>query len=900
MRNVTVYKLVVCFLFLCLTVTGLSKPRDTASVSGTVRDTSGGTVANAEVALQNAQQAIIGTAKADNQGHFTLAKIPSGSYLLVITSPGFAEKRMAINVQPMNAGNLEVTLELQTISDQVTVTANLGQVEDKDTIAQQVNVINEQAIAARAKSVTAQVANEEVGVLLQRTSPSISGIFIRGLTGNKVNVFIDGVRYSTSAMRGGISTFLNLLDASNLQAVEILRGPNSAQYGSDALGGSIQFLERVATFSTGGATLHGKWGTFFNSADAGFGSNVAASYAMRNFGVLANFTGHRVNTLRTGQGIDSHAAVTRFLGLPSDVIGKTRLPDTGFSQYGGLLKMNWSPAPGSQIIAHYARSQQDGAKRYDQLLGGDGNLIADLRNFMLDLFYIRFDQLKLGWLDNLSVVYSFNAQREERVNQGGNGNPRAAITHEPERTGAHGAQAFASKNWGLRNGVVLGGEYYHERVNSPSYSFNPVAGAVALRRGRVPDNALYQSGGVYLQDIVNVIPGKLRVMGNLRYSAASYASRALDSPIIGGKRLWPDDSLRANSVTFRAGAVFTPVEGFSLLASLSRGFRAPHISDLGTLGLTGNGFEVAAPDVAGLGATVGSTADRNAISTGRLVTQVKPETSLTYDFGTRYRNRQVDTDFTFFVNNLHDNITKQALILPIGAIGRSLGDQTIVSQNPNGTVFVAAATSPVLVRTNYDNARLYGFEHTLDVKVRNCWTIGSLWTYLHARDARTGLPPNIEGGTPAANGYLKIRYSPARQFWVEPYVHLAARQDRLSSLDLEDRRVGATRARGQISNFFLNGAGARGLIGPGGVLLATGETLAQVQNRVLGVGVASAPLFTAIPGYITFNVRGGIRLGERHEVLVDLENLGDRNYRGISWGLDAPGRSLYVRYNTRF
>ena len=38
----------------------------------------------------------------------------------------------------------------------------------------------------------------------------------------------------------------------------------------------------------------------------------------------------------------------------------------------------------------------------------------------------------------------------------------------------------------------------------------------------------------------------------------------------------------------------------------------------------------------------------------------------------------------------------------------------------------------------------------------------------------------------------------------------------------------------------------------------------------------------------------------RHEVLVDFENVGDRNYRGISWGLDAPGRGLFVRYRLEF
>ena len=64
--------------------------------------------------------------------------------------------------------------------------------------------------------------------------------------------------------------------------------------------------------------------------------------------------------------------------------------------------------------------------------------------------------------------------------------------------------------------------------------------------------------------------------------------------------------------------------------------------------------------------------------------------------------------------------------------------------------------------------------------------------------------------------------------------------------------------------------------------------------------MAAAPLFDALPGYFVFGVRGAVRLAARHEVLFDLENLGDVSYRGISWGIDAPGRGIYLRYALRF
>ena len=248
------------------------------------------------------------------------------------------------------------------------------------------------------------------------------------------------------------------------------------------------------------------------------------------------------------------------------------------------------------------------------------------------------------------------------------------------------------------------------------------------------------------------------------------------------------------------------------------------------------------------------------------------------------------------------------MILPAGAVGRTIGGNTIISQAAGGAVFVAASTVPVLVRTNFTKARLYGFEISNEIKLSRAWTFGGNFTYIHSEDRATGLAPDIEGGTPLPTGFVRLRYQPTRRYWVEAYSTMTRRQSRLSSLDLGDRRTGATRSRSDIANFFNRGARARGLTNPGpdGVfntaddrLTATNETLLQIQNRVLGAA-ASAPLFDHLPGYGLFNVRGGVRFGERHTLSFDFENITDQAYRGTSWGIDGPGRSVSARYQYRF
>jgi len=904
-------RVLACLLLACLLApAAASAAEPPGTISGTVRDASGAVITGAVVELQTAQQISLRTTRTDGSGNFRFEGVPAGRYVIYVAVAEFSARRVAVTVEPGAASTAELVVEPMPIASEVTVTASPGVARDVQAVSQPVNVIDSSAILERASAVVAEAVLEEPGLNLLRTSSTMGGIYVRGLTGNKVNIFVDGVRYSNSAQRGGVNTFLDLIEPSSLQTIEVLRGPNSAQYGSDALGGSVQFLSVLPALASPGAPAwSGNVGVRASSAEQSVGTNLSVAYAGPKVGVLASVAGRDLNLVRTGKGIDSHAAITRFFGLPSSALMDERLPDTAFTQYGGSVKLNWVPRVSEQVVVSYTHNTQPDGKRYDQLLGGDGNLIADLSGVMMDSLYVRFHRASLGPFDEVTATYSFNTQREERINQGGNGNPRASITHEFERMYAHGFQVKAVARAGERQELLLGAEVYPEHIKAPSYAVNPVTGVSTVRRGRVPDGARYLSEGIYAQDSYVLVPGRLTAVGDLRYSGAHYRAYAADSPVANGAPLWPDDTMDTSSVTFRAGIVATPATGLSLTANVSRGFRAPHITDLGTLGLTGSGYTVSATEVGGMNATIGDAAGATAVTTGQSVTPAGPETSLNYEAGISYRGSRVATSASAFVNTIYDNIAYQALILPQGAVGLTLGDQTISAQTAGGAVYVPAASNPVLVRVNYGDARITGFEHRFDWIVTPRWSVGTVLTLLHAEDLATGSAPNIEGGTPGPDVWLKLRYTaPGARFWAESVLHGVGEQTRLSTLDLEDRRTGATRTRTNIRNFFLNGATARGWVntGPDGVigtaddvLASTGETVAQIQDRVLGTAV-SAPLYTSVHGYLTLGFRGGFRIGGRNQLMLALENVTDRNYRGIAWGLDAPGRHVSFAWVTRF
>ncbi|HEX8027796.1 MAG TPA: TonB-dependent receptor, partial [Vicinamibacterales bacterium] len=844
----------------------------------------------------------------DSSGEFTIADLAPGDYVIQVEAAGFARRRIAATVFA-NAPPLSIVLNVDGVLETVTVTSTPGMAQDSARAVQPVSVISREQLDQRVHSVVAEAVQEEAGVHLQRTSPSMAGVFVRGLTGNKVNVYVDGVRYSNGAQRGGVNTFLNLIDQSAIDGVEVVHGPNSAEYGSDALGGTVQFMTKNPALAASGQKVGGEVSLDARTTYQGGGGNAALSWGTTKFGLFAGGGGRSVGELKPGGGIDSHAAVARFLGVPSNLLMPDRLPNTGFNQFSGLLKTNWTPNSRTQIVSAYTATRQDQAHRYDQELGGDGNLISELNDMTLDLFYTRLERSGLGWFDHGAFTYSINSQREERVNQGGQGSNTATIGHEPERTTSNGIQGALNKTLSPRASLQVGGDVQFEKLTSDSFNINPVTGAQSLRRPRVPSGATFTQGGVFAQTGFDAVADRLRIVGALRVGGASYEAHAADAPVSGGKPLWPDDSFSTTSVTFRGGAIVTPAEPWAFVFSASRGFRAPHMTDLGTLGLTGSGFEVAAPDVEGMNGFVGTTADANAFSTGDPVEQLVSESSFNIDGSVRFRSRRASAEFTLFVNHIYDNIQKQTLILPQGAVGALLGTEPITAQNANGAVFVAAATNPVLVRANFDNARSWGFEHQGRFHLSNALSLRTVYTYYNVKDTRTTLAPNIEGGIPAPDGYISLQYAPAGgTWWVQPYLHAAAEQSNLSTLDLGDRRTASPRNRNNMRAFFLNGATNRGWVsaGPDGamgtaddVLTATGETIAQIQDRVLGVGVNSGVLFSAVPSYVTYGVRAGLKFGA-HQILFDAENLNDENYRGISWGIDAPGRGFSVRYIARF
>ncbi len=897
------------FFAAILLCTPLVWANPTATLRGCVLDESGAVIPRATVTLYQGAGTPVATTTADEGGNFVLSGLPRGRYEVVARQPGLEIASAAVDTTTADRVDVVLTLRVGTMTSSVTVTASRGLPEDAVSVPNGLSIVGPEQRQLRPALILPQVLREEPGVQVQQTTSHQGAILIRGLTGQQVLHLIDGVRYNNSTFRPGPNQYLATVDPGFVERVEVSRGPNSMQYGSDSLGGTLNLLPPRPFIAPGRAQFHGELVPFFRSADVAGGSNLRLSYGRDNWHLLGGGSYRRGQDLRTGDGGDSHAAVTRFLGLPSSLLGE-RLQDTAFTQWAGYVRMFWNARPDQTLSLTYHHGEQLGGRRYDQLNGGNGNLINSFDPQVLDFFYARYEKQRLGWLDSFQGTFSYNRQRDDRRFQGGSGNPLATITEDDSVTAVFGYQLQATTHVGSHHVVLFGGEAYDEYIAAAAETLNPSTGAGATVRGRLPDGSRYTSYGLFAQHTSEWFSSRLRTQAGVRYSRIrfrTFADKNLPQSGIGGQPRQgrgeptvPDFSPAIGDVTLQAGASYRLLPFLTIFGSVSRGFRAPNATDFSSVGLTSNGFEVSPDQAAQAGGFIGSTANSSAVSTGRPAEQLSPESLWDFEGGVRLHAGRVSGSLSAFQYNLKDFITKRTLILPPGAVGQTISGATIIQQLASGAVITAVDPRPVITRTNIGRVRIGGFEAEARVKVISALSLAGNVSYLCGTDRETGGPPDIEGGLPPLHGIFSARWQPAsKPYWFETFTYWSDKQDRLSSLELADQRIGATRSRSSIASFFNNGAVARRLVA-GGILLPTGETLAQVQDRVLGVGVESAPLFTKTAGFATLNFRGGYRISEYSEFIWILENVLDKNYRLHGSGVDSPGRNLQVSYFFRF
>lgn len=855
----------------------------TRSVSGIVEDASGGAVPRASVTASCGATEL--TTYSDATGAFEIRALPAGACTMTARAEFFAPATVSVDLTRRANAFVRLVLAVAGIQAEVVVTPGRGEREQAFDVPEAVTVTTREELESRPYQILPQVLNEEPGVLVQQTTTAQGSPFIRGFSAQRLVYLLDGVRFNTSTFRAGATQYLGWIEPGLVERMEVVRGPASVQYGSDALGGTINVLSLKPPLSPAGTHVSGSVGGSVGTADLSVGTTTELLVQMPVFAFRAGGSARRVQDLRPGRGRDSHAAVTRFLGLPSRAID-TRLRETGFAQGGGYVAVQAKAGPSGTVHGLYLHGEQFGVTRYDRTLGGDGLNRSEFDPQRLDFALLRYERAKTGFLEGLTATLSINRQQDDRLEQA---RPTSPIERERGRVTAFGYQAQGTRQAGTSL-FTFGGEVYDEYIGASREIDAPLTGSREAVRPEIPDGARYTSAGLFAQNVSAFFAGRLSVRTGLRYG--HFVFRTTEQPRFGVDA----ERVATDALTFHTGVVVGLSPQVNLTATASRGFRAANAFDLGGIGLSGGGFEISPTRAAALGAAMGTTDGADAVGTGVAVEGLGPESVYAFEAGVKLRTERIGASINGFDFELVDAIQRRTAIFPASIVGTVVAGYEIIRRDEAGRAFVAADPRPVLTRVNVERARIVGLEVDGQVRVTPAVIASGYFAVANGHELATGtylrrMPPPLGGA--------RLKWEPTRQaFWIEGVATFARPQTRLSPGDLSDARIGARRSRSSIAAFFNGTAADLGLV-RNGALVATGEALTDVQARILGA-TAAAPLFTRTPGFVAIGARAGWRFGPRFELTVIGENLTDANYRLHGSGVDAPGVSAQVRTRYRF
>ncbi|NWG13319.1 MAG: TonB-dependent receptor [Acidobacteria bacterium] len=845
---------------------------------GIIEDPGGRPVSGAQVEIQTALGVPLSQAITDERGEFVIDNLPAGEHIIEVRAPKLQAYRGSWSgaaTQPTQPRR--IVLPLRQIYEHVTVTASPGSVRSLADAARPADIVSGEELRLRSHPTIGNSFAESVGTLVQQSTAGQVSPFLRGLTGYHVLNLIDGIRFNNSTFRYGPNQYLAFISPSQARTVEMTLGTASAEYGSDALGGVIQVLTPAADFQDRGRRVGGRISGFFGSGDLSGGSSAEVSLGTSRIALLAGGSFRRHNDQRAGAGADSHHALRRFFGLDSeqirDLLGD-RLRETAFSQHGGHLRLDARLAREQHLSIWYQHGAQEGVRGYKDMWGGMGRLRADFIPQQLDFAYLRHTKWNLGPLDSLVTTFSLNAQKDGSAYQGLKYTDPMSMDRTSVTALGYSVQAQVYRN--PQQSYLFGGEFYDESVTSLRLTF--------------PPGSRYRTLASYGQGSFATRGQRLGLQLGVRATGVWFRER------------------RFSDVTYNVGARIRFAAALNLHARVARAFRAPNINDLGTIGLQDLGFEVPAEAVAPLGGLIGAHSGESAPSSGIRISNLDSERMFSYELGLAWQNDRSYMRAQLFDSELYDAISRRSVLFSADSIPTAIAGIPVQPrpQSPvqilQGVASVATPYDPRAVKAfvNIGRLRYSGFEAEFRRTLTPSLFARAAYFFLHGRELD---PDAYVRRLPPQRGAISLLFAPTSRLWFDATLESAGRQRRLSGGDVSDERIGASRSRDDIAGFF---HGAR--IEPylrGGVFLPTGETLLQIQERVLPRAVAPTDtarvaLYTATPGFAALHLRAGFRLGESATLNLGLANVTDRNYRHHGSGIDAPGRSVLLAWEWRF
>ena len=642
--------------------------------------------------------------------------------MFLLAPAGFAQttETPSQSTQAIQAADPEAKPEDKKPSffSETTVTAT-GTTRDVFEIATPVTVVPAEKIERKAPQNAADLLREEPGVDVAGVGPNQMRPVIRAQRGLRVLFLENGLRLNNARRQTDFGEISGIVNLDSVEKIEVVRGPASVLYGSDAIGGVLNLVSREPEH---GAPLKG----FLDLSYANAGDRRRAGAAVS--GSLGAFTYQLGASKRKA---DDYEA-------PSGSFGNIRLGDDTTVLDSGVDDSDVWGSLGWEI--NDRNTLQFRMNRYDAGPTGFGYIPGEkygvTEDVKIRILYPeqQFDRYSLGWAGNWDANPLANStnvqlyyQRNKRslnndidINIGpiAPGFPNSFVlakTYNRTLLSTTGFRADAVRIlFGGNHTITYGAEGYRDRSFNTDYSqtethikfagppFEVIQRADS-RRTNAP-NATNTSSGVFVQDEMILMP-RLRVTAGLRYHQVETRATATTGWDIQGLDF--DDANTVGAIT----ATYQLTNELNALVSYGTAFRAPNIIERLFNGPTpeGNGYQLLNP-------------------------ALTSETSENWDLGLKYRRADAFMELVGFRNTVKDGIvqdfltTAEVAALPVDVRNaiRASGARFVVRQ------------------VNADRLRYEGLELALGYHMQAGLTVGGSYTHINATrlGATTILPPD--------------------------------------------------------------------------------------------------------------------------------------------------------------
>ncbi len=456
-------------------------------------------------------------------------------------------------------------------------------------IPSKISIISSKQIALQNPQTAADLLAGSGEVFIQKSQQGGGSPMIRGFSANRLLYTVDGIRMNTAIFRAGNLQNVISLDPFTIESSEVLFGPGSIIYGSDAIGGVMSFRTLTPSFSLSKeALIGGNAISRFSSANQELSNHFDVQVGWKKFASITSFTYSRFNDLKMGKyGPEEYLkpyVVNRVDSV--DRVFTNEDPSiqapSGYSQMNIMQKFSYRPSAKWDVQYGFHFSETSGFSRYDRLIETQSNGLpkSAVWNYgpqvwsMNNITAIYSESNSI--FDQLSVRLAHQYFQESRIDRKFQ---HYLLRTQKEEVNAYSVNAdFERKR--ENHTFYYGLEYIRNDVASTASAIDIRDGLVLPVPDRYPASE-WNSYAAYINYQFDISESYLFQAG------VRYATFGIESDFTRHLEFYPfeftQSSLNNSATTGSIGLIYRPEETWKISINASTGFRAPNVDDIGKI-----------------------------------------------------------------------------------------------------------------------------------------------------------------------------------------------------------------------------------------------------------------------------------------------------------------------------